>query len=113
MLEATDHVDLERLVSALRRDYSNIHVRIRELTHSVRCQHNGTTLRLHFPAINQGKAAIWEVVNVLLDHITPFALHRAQISELESQFGKIPPAEYRVKCERLYREAISLFIRAQ
>jgi HamA len=113
MLETIEEINVERFVSALRRDYSKLSVRVRELTHSVNCDCEGVVLRLHFPTISQGKAAIWELVNAILDYMTPFALHRSQVEELEREYGKIPADEYRMKCERQQREAISLFIRAQ
>lgn len=113
MLETTEQLDLERFISALRGEYSKLGIRLRELTHSVTCDFRGVTLRLHFPAISQGKATIWEFISVLLDYVTPFALHRHQVDELDKSFGEISPQDYRIKCERLYREAISLFIRAQ
>jgi Cap4 SAVED domain len=113
MLETVSEIDLERFVAGLRRDYSKLSARVRELTHSVDCDCKGVALRLHFPTINQGKAAIWELVNAILDYMTPFALHRSQVEELEREYGRIPADEYRKKCERQQREAISLFIRAQ
>jgi hypothetical protein len=106
-------MDIERFVAALQRNYSKLSIRIRELTHSVNCDCDGVTLRLHFPSINQGKASIWELVNAILDYMTVFALHRDQLQELAREYGKMPEDEYRVKCERQQREAISLFIRAQ
>jgi hypothetical protein len=113
MLETTEQLDLEQFISALRGDYSKLGIRIRQLTHSVKCDCRGVTLRFHFPAISQGRATIWELINVLLDYMTPFALHRHQIIELENSIRDIPPSEYRIRCERLSREAISLFVRAQ
>lgn len=112
MLETTDRIDIEAFISALRRDYSKLALRIREVLHSVKCEHDGVTLRMHFPAIARGQATIPELVNAIQDYITPFALHRSQIEELESQYGKISAEQYRVKCERLQREANSVFIRA-
>jgi hypothetical protein len=61
MLEATKQPDLEQFVSALQKDYSKLSIRLRELTHSVKCNCNGVQLRLHFPAINQGKAGVHPV----------------------------------------------------
>jgi hypothetical protein len=113
MLETTDELNLEQFISALRGEYSKLGIRIRELTHSANCDCRGVKLRLHFPAVSQGKATVWELINVLIDYMTPFALHRHQIDELETSIGKLPPQEYRIKCERLYREAVSLFVRAQ
>jgi hypothetical protein len=113
MLETTEQIDVERFVAALQRDYSKLSIRIRELTHSVNCDCDGVVLRLHFPTISQGKATIWELINAILDYITPFALHRSQVEELAREYSRIPADEYRIKCERQQREAISLFIRAQ
>jgi Cap4 SAVED domain len=113
MLETAEELDLDEFISVLRKDYSKLAIRIRELTHSVQCDCDGVTLRLHFPAINQGKATIWELINVILDYVTPFALHRTQIEELDKAYREVTPDEYRIKCERLQREALSLFIRAQ
>jgi hypothetical protein len=111
MLESTDQIDA--FVAALRRDYAKLSIRIRELVHSVECECEGVTLRLHFPTIVQGRATIWEVVNAILDYMTPFALHRSQIEEVRGQHGNVSFEEIRIKCERLQREANSVFIRAQ
>jgi hypothetical protein len=113
MLEIVQQVDVERFVAALRRDYSKLAVRIRELTHTVSCNCDGVNLRLHYPSINQGKAAVWELVNAILDYLTIFALHRSQVEELASQYGKLSADEFRIRCERQQKEAINLFIRAQ
>ena len=70
MLETAEEIDLDEFISVLRKDYSKLAIRIRELTHSVQCDCDGVTLRLHFPAINQGKATIWELINAILDYVT-------------------------------------------
>jgi hypothetical protein len=113
MPEVADQVDVERIVAALRRDYSHLAARIRALTHSVKCECDGVTLRLHFPAIRQGQATLTELINVLLDYLTTFALPRTQTSRLEAEYGTIKAEDYRLQCERLQREAINLFKRAQ
>jgi hypothetical protein len=113
MLETVEELNVERFVAGLRRDYSKLSIRVRELTHSVKCDCEGVMLRLHYPTISRGKAAIWELINAILDYMTPFALHRSQVEELEREYGRMPADEYRMKCERQQREAISLFIRAQ
>jgi hypothetical protein len=113
MQEVAELIDVERFVAALQRDYSKLSLRIRELAHSVSCDCSGVTLRLHFPTINQGKAAIWELLNAVLEYLTIFALHRSQLEELANEYDKVPEDQYRIKCERQQREAVSLFIRAQ
>jgi len=113
MSETLDQIDIESFVAALQRDYSKLSIRIRELLHTVKCEHEGVTLRLHFPALAQGRSTIWEMVAVILDYMTPFALHRSQIEEVKAQYGKLSPDDYRIKCERLQREAIDQYVRAQ
>ena len=71
------------------------------------------TLRLYLPAISQGKPKILELVNTILDYVTTFALSRAQIDSLKESYKISSADEFRIKCERLQREAIALFIRAQ
>jgi hypothetical protein len=51
MLETSGNIDPEQLIASLQRDYSNLSIRIRELIHSVKCETDGVTLRLYFPAI--------------------------------------------------------------
>jgi hypothetical protein len=75
MLETSDEVVLARSIAALRREYESLSIRIRKHTRAVKCDLEGVTVHLHFPAISQGKATIWELVNVILDYMTPFALH--------------------------------------
>src|SRR6185312_9670946 len=113
MLDTLEDIDLQKFVAALKGDYEPLSARIRQLVHSVKCECEGVTLHLHFPTIVQGKATVWELINVILDYMTPFATHRQQIIELEAQYGKISPGQYRVQCERMKQEANNVFIKAQ
>jgi hypothetical protein len=113
MLETTQTIDIEQVVATLRKDYTKLSARVRELMHSVKCEQDGITLRLHFPAIRQGKATVPELIDVLLDYMTIFALPRSKTKNLQDEYGKIGDEEYRLKCEQSQREAISLFKRAQ
>lgn len=112
MLGTANRTDVEQFVSALRKDYEKLSLRIGELSHSVKCECDGVTLRLHFPTIGQGKAKIPELVNAILDYMTTFSLHRTQINAVHEKYGKISPDEFRVLSERLQREAVTLFIQA-
>lgn len=105
-MEKSHPFDVEAFISALRREYPKLSIRIRELTHTIKCDCDGVTLRLHFPAIAQGRATIWELINAISDYITPFAVHRKKIKDLESKYGKMSPEQYRIECERLQREHI-------
>jgi len=113
MLEKSHQLDVEAFVSALRREYPKLSVRIRELIHTIKCDCDGVTLRLHYPAIARGQATVQELIAAISDYITPFAVHRKRISDLESQYGEIPPEQYRVECERLQKEANDVFIKAK
>jgi len=112
MLSPLDTADLEQFVAALRKDYKKLSVRFRSVAHSVQCDCRGVTLRLHVPAVNQGKAKVSEVINALLDYMTTFALSRAELNAVAAEYGKIADEEYRIKRERLQRQAIDLFIKA-
>ena len=41
MLETTEQIDPEQFIASLQKNYSNLSVRIRELTHSVKCETDG------------------------------------------------------------------------
>lgn len=112
MLSATEKADLEEFVAALRKDYKKLSVRIRTLTQSIACEVKGVTIRLHFPTVSQGNAKIPELIDSLLNYMTPFALPRSYTDPIAAEYGKIPEEDYRVKREKLQREAIDLFIKA-
>ena len=82
--DETEHSDLDTVLAALRRDYSKLGPRIRELSHEVACECNGVKLRLHFPSFRQGKATVHELVELLWLHLTPFSLTRAEIGKLDA-----------------------------
>jgi hypothetical protein len=113
MAEVAEQMAVDEVVAEMRRDYSALSARIRELGQSVKSEFEGITLRLHFPAIRQGKATVGELVDAILDYMTTFALPRSAINDLLAGYGKISGEEYRLRSERLQREAISLFKRAQ
>lgn len=105
-------MDLEQFVAVLTADYQKLEVRIRKIFHTVECECKGVTLRLHVPTVSQGQAKIAELVELLLDYMTTFALPRAELKAVSDKYGKITEEEYRIKRERLHREAIDLFIKA-
>jgi len=104
--------DLEAVVATLRADYSFLAARIREVQHAITCECDGVTLRLHFPAFRQGKPTFHELVEAISLYMTPFALTRREIKELDQQYGKVTPAEFRAASKQLDQEAIKLFIKA-
>ena len=93
MLSPPNNLDLEQFVAALRKDYNKLSVRFRSVAHSVQCDCRGVTLRLHVPAVNQGKAKVSEVISALLDYMTTFALSRAELNAVAAEYGKIPDEE--------------------
>lgn len=104
--------DLETIVAALRRDYSKLSARLRELHHTVVCECQGVTLRLHFPAFRQGKATVFELVEAVSRYMTPYALSRSEIALVDEKYGKIPAAEFREETNVLDQTAIRLFKKA-
>lgn len=105
-------VDLETLVAALRRDYSKLSARLRELQHTVDCRCDGVTLRLHFPAFRQGKATVYELIDAVSRYLTPYALSRSEIAVVDNKYGKISAAEFRAETTALDQTAIRLFKKA-
>jgi len=105
-------IDLESVVAALRRDHSKLSARLRQHQHTITCEIDGVTLRLHFPAFRQGKATIHELVEVISLSITPFALSRAEIAQVDEKYQKISAEEFREETTKLNETAIKLFIKA-
>lgn len=110
--EETEHPDLDTVLAALRRDYSKLGPRIRELNHEVACECSGVKLRLHFPSFRQSKATVHELVELLWLHLTPFSLTRAEIGKVDALYGKVPVDEFKLKTSQLNDAAAKLFIRA-
>ncbi len=104
-------ISLEDVIASLRGDYSHLSARLRELQHTVACEFNGVTLRLHFPAFRQGNATITELVEAVSLHITNFALTREEITSVDQKYGTIPATEFRAETTRLNQAAIRLFIK--
>lgn len=109
VLEGVAGIDLEMIVAALRRDYSKLSARLRELQHTVVCECAGVTLRLHFPAFRQGAATVYEMIEAVSLHMTSYALPRSEIAEVESKYGKIPATDFRDATTALNANALRLF----
>jgi len=104
--------DLNVALAALQRDYSKSAARIRELTHTVKCELSGVTLRLHFPALRQGQPTVPELVDFLVSHLPSFALPRSQVSAVEADYGKVDAHEFMQRYANLIETARSLFKQA-
>lgn len=107
-----DDIDLEAVVAALRGDYSGLRSRLRELQHTVTCEVGGVTLRLHFPAFRQGRATVYELIDAISLYMTPFALSRKEILQLDQMYGTVSAARFRVESKKLDQAAVNLFIKA-
>lgn len=105
-------LDIELALAAMRSDYANLSARIRALDHTVVCESEGVQLRLHFPAIRQGKATIQELTDAIAHYITPFCLPRSQIQAVDDQYQKVTAEKFRLMTSELQAEARDLFIRA-
>lgn len=105
-------LDLDAIVAALRHDYGKLAPRIRSLDHTVICECDGVTLRLHFPSLRQGKATVYELVELISHHLTAFALPRAEVAAVDSLYGTVPVEEFKLKVSQLSDAARGLFKRA-
>lgn len=105
-------VDLEAAFAALQKDYSKLAARVRSPTHSVKCDCAGVNLRLHFPSLRQNQATIHELVDAIALYLMHFALPRAEVAALQSQYGKISGDEFEARLLQLSESARNLFKRA-
>lgn len=105
-------LELDEAIAALRRDYSRLAPRIRELRHTVACECQGVVLRLHFPSFRQGRATMAELVDAISGHLLRFALPRSQVDALESKHRSLPMDEFLLAYEGLRGEAHRIFMKA-
>lgn len=110
--EQAEGPDLDAVLAALRRDYSKLGPRIRELQHEVACECSGVTLRLHFPAFRQGKPTVHELVELAWLHLTTFALTRKEIDAVSALQSTLPFEDLLLKTTQLTDAAAKLFIKA-
>jgi uncharacterized protein DUF1837 len=104
--------ELEAALAGLRRDYSKLMPRVRSLEHTVTCECDGVTLRLHFPAFRQGKATVHELVEAIVHFLTSFALPRSDVKAVDDLYGKIGVDDFKLKVSQLSEAAKALFKRA-
>lgn len=100
-------------LAGLRRDYSKLAPRVRELTHKVKSKHNGYSIRLHYPAFRQSESAVKELVDAIALYIVPFCLPRSEIQELESRFKQLSFDECLFEMSLLSQRSLNLFKKAQ
>lgn len=110
--DSTDS-DLKIVIPALRGDYEQLGARIRELTNTIDCDCKGVTIRVHYPAFREGKSTVREMVEVISLYLAQFSLPRTEIAAVDSLYGNVPAAEFRLKANQLQQRANGLFIRAQ
>lgn len=108
----TDVLDLEVALAALQRDYSKLKPRIRSLDHTVTCDCSGVTLRLHFPAFRQGQATVHELINVISQFLTAFAMPRKEVSAVSALYGNVCEDDFIARYTALSEAAKNLFKRA-
>lgn len=103
---------LDDVLAALRRDYTKLAPRIRQLQHEVTCECSGVALHLHFPAFRQDKTTVRELVDAICLHLTSFALTRQEIEAVSSLQAIISFDELAAKIIQLNDSAAKLFIKA-
>lgn len=111
-LEAKD-TSLELAIAALRADYKKLASRIRVLNKTVKCEHDGITIRLNYPSFRQGSATIPELIDAIAHFLTPFCLPRSETDVVDALYGKIDVGDFKIRCAQLSEEAKDLFKRAQ
>lgn len=111
-----DSLPLDEIASALaglRRDYSKLSPRVRELTHSIKSDCDEHSIRLHYPAFRQSQATVKELVDAIVHFVTPFCLPRSEIQDLQSKFEELSFDDVMFEMSRLSQRALDLFKKAQ
>jgi hypothetical protein len=101
--------DLGAALAALRRDYSKLLPRIRVLEHTISCESDGVTLRVHYPSFRQGKATVQELTDSILHYLMHFALPRKQVADLDALYGTASQEDFTTRFEQLSKSARDLF----
>lgn len=104
--------NLDSLLAILQKDYKRLAPRIRTLTHSITCEFDEITLRLHYPSFRDGACTVSDLVKTLGQYLVPFALPRAQINSVYAQRNELDEEDYRIVLHDLEQEALTLFKRA-
>ncbi|TAU13818.1 DUF1837 domain-containing protein [Rhizobium leguminosarum] len=105
--------ELADILASLRKDYKSLSARIRALQHSITCEYEGVSLRLHYPSFRGTESTIHDLTESVFLYLTPFALSRLEIAEVDSLYGKLTADEFRLKTVRLQQKAVRLFKLAQ
>lgn len=103
---------LEVALAALRRDYSKLQPRIRELNHAVTSELGRINIRLYFPAFRQGSPTVSELVDSIYHYIIPFCLPRSHIQKVHDRYGEVSAEDYQIELSQLQQQALNLFKRA-
>jgi HamA len=78
----------------------------------VKCGCKGVTLRLHFPSLRQSKPTVFELIEVILPYLVPFALPRSEVNAVDALYGKTGSEHFKLRYFQLVESAKSLFKRA-
>lgn len=106
-------VGAECLAEVVSRSYSNLSNRIRTVEQSIDLGLSRTTLRIHYPALRDGKATVAELINLLCLHLTNYALPAKQINDLHEKYGSVSPDEYDRLRDAASKEAKETFKKAK
>ncbi|MCP2080805.1 UNVERIFIED_ORG: hypothetical protein J2W74_001991 [Methylorubrum zatmanii] len=99
-------------IDFVKRDYSKLGVRIKTVTHTIKCKHQRVELRVHYPALRASKPTVHDLVELLDVYITGFALPRLEVQNLHQQYGVLAPDEYDILRDTAKEKARKLFIKA-
>jgi hypothetical protein len=99
-------------LATLQGDFRKLGARIRTLEHTVPCACSKATIRVHYPALRDGKATIQDLVGLIAQYLTKFALPRTRMSEINAKYGVVSAEEFADLLRGAEKEARKLFIRA-
>lgn len=111
--QITHSPDLGAAISVLGRDWSRLAARVRTLNHDVPNPRARLNLRLHYPALQDARPTVAELVQVITLFIPHFCLPRKEVEDLYAKRAVLPDFDYHVELTTLNARALDLFMRAE
>jgi hypothetical protein len=111
--DETHSAALGPALSLLRRDWSRLSSRVRTLAHDITTPCARLNLRLHYPALQDARATVAELVYVIRLFIPHFCLPRKEVDDLYAKRGTLADFDYHVELTALNGRALNLFMRAE
>lgn len=108
-----DAEQLETALAALGRDWTLLAPRLRRVDHDVQTTHSRLTMRLHYPALRDGRAGVGDLIDTITWFMAHFSLPRKQVEAVHARKDTLDAFTFGAEIVRLNQEAVSLFKRVR